>query len=113
MGRRKPQDWQASRAAIIPTRLGWHNTGAGRSWVVGWRPEQPHRDPGSRTEPAGPVDGFYADGYGGQYIAVAPASDIVAVRTITPPDDASNTTEFDRTSFFGFPLEAAKLVHGN
>lgn len=56
----------------------------------------------------GPEQGFYADGYGGQYITVVPSSKLLGVRTTTPPASGS-VEEITRTSFFAFPHEVADI----
>jgi CubicO group peptidase (beta-lactamase class C family) len=55
----------------------------------------------------GPDQGFYADGYGGQYITVVPSTSMLGVRTTTPPEDEVSEAEYDRLSFFAFPHEVA------
>jgi CubicO group peptidase (beta-lactamase class C family) len=46
----------------------------------------------------GANEGFYADGYGGQYITVVPSTTLLGVRTTTPPVDVSEA-EYLRINF--------------
>jgi CubicO group peptidase (beta-lactamase class C family) len=55
-----------------------------------------------------PVQGFFADGWGGNFIAVIPSSHIVAVRRKLPADTAS-PEEVARTWYEGFTQDAAGL----
>lgn len=57
----------------------------------------------------GPVQGFFADGFGGQYITVVPDRGVVGVRTITPPMTVTDVNEFTRTSFYPFVHEVAAV----
>lgn len=59
----------------------------------------------------GPVQGFFADGFGGQYITVVPEAGVLGVRTITPPAGAvTDIAEFTRTSFYPFVHEVAAVA---
>jgi CubicO group peptidase (beta-lactamase class C family) len=67
-------------------------------------------DASTGAEPTlGPNEGFYADGYGGQYITVVPSTTMLGVRTTTPPVDVSEA-EYLRINFGAFPHEIAKLT---
>ncbi len=57
-----------------------------------------------------PVSGYFADGWGGNYIAVLPASHVIAVRTKTPAADATFDQEW-ATSFPTFTDDVNALVH--
>jgi CubicO group peptidase (beta-lactamase class C family) len=60
------------------------------------------------TGTAGPIQGFLADGWGGNYIAVTASSPIIAVRTKTPPPNVTFDEE-RKTAFEAFPHEVAAL----
>jgi CubicO group peptidase (beta-lactamase class C family) len=60
------------------------------------------------TGTPGKVQGFLADGWGGNYIAVTASSPIVAVRTKTPPPNVTFEEE-RKTAFEAFPHEVATL----
>ena len=55
-----------------------------------------------------PVQGFFADGWGGNFIAVIPSSHIVAVRRKLPADTAS-PEEVERTWYEAFTQDVAGL----
>lgn len=60
------------------------------------------------TGTAGPIQGFLADGWGGNYIAVTASAPVIGVRTKTPaPNDTFE--EQRKTAFEAFPHEVATL----
>jgi CubicO group peptidase (beta-lactamase class C family) len=75
-------------------------------WVV--RPGCDGENFGTAS-PSSPVEGFFADGWGGNYIAVIPGSHIVAVRTRYPGPDATPEDEL-RTRYLAFTQDAAGLA---
>jgi CubicO group peptidase (beta-lactamase class C family) len=62
--------------------------------------------------PGSPVDGYFADGWGGQYMAVLPAARIVAIRTKNPFHGSQPETQADEeaTEDLAFTREAVALV---
>jgi CubicO group peptidase (beta-lactamase class C family) len=60
--------------------------------------------------PLGRDQGFYADGYGGQYITIVPSTNVVSVRTTTPPPAGLSDDDYTRITFGAFPHEAATFV---
>ncbi|GAC1351463.1 MAG: hypothetical protein NVS3B20_08230 [Polyangiales bacterium] len=56
---------------------------------------------------AGPIRGAVANGWGGNYIALAPAR-VVGVRTKAPPEDVTFADE-QKTAFEAFPHQVAAL----
>jgi len=56
----------------------------------------------------GPIQGVLADGWGGNYVAVVPASQIVAVRTKAPLPNGT-FAEVHKTAYPTFPHEVAAL----
>jgi CubicO group peptidase (beta-lactamase class C family) len=74
-------------------------------WVV--RPGCDGENFGTSSVDA-PVQGFFADGWGGNYIAVIPSSHIVGVRTRFPGIDATPEDEL-RTRYLAFTQDVAHL----
>lgn len=56
-----------------------------------------------------PIQGFYADGYLGQWLVVIPASRIVAVRQRRRPDDPAKVAD-DRLAFAAFRTRILSLA---
>jgi CubicO group peptidase (beta-lactamase class C family) len=56
-----------------------------------------------------PVQGFFADGWGGNYIAVIPSSHIVGVRTRFPGNEATPDDEL-RTRYLAFTQDLAHVA---
>ena len=57
----------------------------------------------------GPLEGYFADGYGGQYITIVPRSNIVGVRTKKPLPTGTPLPELQKANYAEFPHQVGKL----